>query len=113
MQAILAENAETKRLICRCPVKGCGFVKAFDVPTVERVIRTRWNTFLTREASPGAVLSLANDERCPAHPNHLVRARIVKGEFSADRVCDSRCTSAIGHNCECQCGGANHGAHHL
>ena len=26
-----------------------------------------------------------------------------------DHVCDSRCTSAKGHSCECSCGGANHG----
>lgn len=24
--------------------------------------------------------------------------------------CDARCMSAIGHNCECSCGGKNHGA---
>lgn len=24
--------------------------------------------------------------------------------------CDARCTGARGHNCECSCGGANHGA---
>jgi hypothetical protein len=23
--------------------------------------------------------------------------------------CDARCTSATGHDCECQCGGKNHG----
>ncbi len=23
--------------------------------------------------------------------------------------CDARCTNAKGHNCECSCGGANHG----
>lgn len=26
-----------------------------------------------------------------------------------DVPCDSRCTSARGHNCECSCNGANHG----
>lgn len=24
-------------------------------------------------------------------------------------VCDARCMNAKGHNCECSCGGANHG----
>jgi hypothetical protein len=24
--------------------------------------------------------------------------------------CDARCTNAKGHNCECSCGGKNHGA---
>ncbi len=34
----------------------------------------------------------------------------VKG-FKVETVpCDARCTGARGHNCECSCGGANHGA---
>lgn len=33
----------------------------------------------------------------------------VKG-FKVETVpCDARCTGARGHNCECSCGGANHG----
>lgn len=27
-------------------------------------------------------------------------------------VCDIRCVSATGHDCQCQCAGANHGAAH-
>ncbi len=34
----------------------------------------------------------------------------VKGHYSEGRKCDSRCTGAVGPNCECQCGGHNHGA---
>lgn len=34
----------------------------------------------------------------------------VKGRFNAEVKCDARCTGARGHNCECQCGGKNHGA---
>jgi hypothetical protein len=33
----------------------------------------------------------------------------LKAHYSPDHECDSRCTSARGHNCECTCGGANHG----
>lgn len=29
-----------------------------------------------------------------------------------DHICDVRCTSATGHNCECSCGGQNHGIDH-
>ena len=36
----------------------------------------------------------------------------VRGRYRADKRCDARCTSAIGHKCECQCGGKNHGAGH-
>lgn len=30
--------------------------------------------------------------------------------ITTDHKCDSRCTSAKGHNCECSCGGKNHGS---
>lgn len=102
-------TAETKRAICRCTIKGCKYVKAFDVPTVPKRINTRWNTFLSFEACPGTLLTIVNDERCPDHPRNTLRVRVVEGKFSADHVCDVRCTHAVGGNCECQCGGANHG----
>jgi hypothetical protein len=104
---------ETKRVICRCRVKGCKYVRSINVPTVAKRITTRWHTFLTREACPGTVSTIANDERCPSHPRFIMNVRVIVGKVSADHVCDSRCTSAIGHTCECQCGGANHGANWL
>lgn len=33
----------------------------------------------------------------------------VKGR-KTEQPCDARCTNAKGHNCECSCGGKNHGA---
>lgn len=39
-------------------------------------------------------------------------ARKVLGKVRNDIKCDGRCMSATGHNCECQCGGKNHGAAH-
>lgn len=33
----------------------------------------------------------------------------IQGYFVADKKCDGRCMGATGHNCECSCGGANHG----
>ncbi len=34
----------------------------------------------------------------------------VQGIFNPAVRCDARCTNARGHNCECSCGGENHGA---
>lgn len=109
MQAIQLSAPETKRTICRCMVKGCKYAKAFDVMAREKRISTRYNTFLTREACGSALMALANDQRCPEHPRHMMRVRVVEGKYNADHVCDSRCTGAIGHTCECSCGGENHG----
>jgi hypothetical protein len=33
----------------------------------------------------------------------------IKGTYAPDHRCDARCTGATGHNCECSCGGKNHG----
>jgi hypothetical protein len=45
---------------------------------------------------------------CPDHRVDVVRLRPVKGTVTA-HPCDSRCTSATGRVCECECGGVNHG----
>lgn len=34
----------------------------------------------------------------------------VNGAVNQTIPCDGRCYNARGHNCECQCGGHNHGA---
>lgn len=39
-----------------------------------------------------------------------VAATAIDGKFKADVPCDSRCTNAKGNNCECSCGGVNHGS---
>lgn len=46
---------------------------------------------------------------CEACGRHMTAEQIT-GAFRADRKCDARCTNATGHNCECSCGGRNHGA---
>lgn len=46
--------------------------------------------------------------RCTCgHGRHL---RKVQGKYRATIKCDGRCMAATGCNCECSCGGANHGA---
>lgn len=45
---------------------------------------------------------------CPQCGNLMSQGKL-SGRFVADHVCDSRCTGARGHSCDCSCGGANHG----
>lgn len=40
--------------------------------------------------------------------SYMVQREII-GTFKAGVKCDARCQGAIGHDCECSCGGANHG----
>ncbi len=39
-------------------------------------------------------------------------AQSVIGKYNAGKKCDGRCLAATGHQCECACGGKNHGAGH-
>jgi hypothetical protein len=47
---------------------------------------------------------------CPTC-RRVMKMDVIKG-FKTEHVCDARCTSAKGPNCECSCGGANHGKDH-
>lgn len=35
--------------------------------------------------------------------------RAIVGKYNAEKGCDGRCMGATGPNCECACGGENHG----
>lgn len=50
----------------------------------------------------------------PNYPGHAPQmiGKAIEGRLKADHPCDARCTGAVGHNCECSCGGANHGIDH-
>lgn len=37
-------------------------------------------------------------------------AKPVRGRFNAAVACNAKCQSSHGHQCECSCGGKNHGA---
>jgi hypothetical protein len=46
---------------------------------------------------------------CQTCRRAMAHGKLV-GHVDPSHKCDARCTSARGHNCECQCGGVNHGA---
>lgn len=48
---------------------------------------------------------------CPECGSQDVRVNVVKGVRS-DVECGDRCRNAKGGDCECSCGGDNHGADH-
>lgn len=109
-------------VIYRCRVKGCKH-------TVRRVFTdtgTEWSR--GRYAREYTVYGFVLDHRfklwtqalrydgiiepCPEHGTAYLSGKPVKGSYSEARVCDSRCMGAKGPNCDCQCGGANHGANY-
>lgn len=42
----------------------------------------------------------------------LVLAKLVRGIYNPRIECSAKCMSATGTQCECSCGGKNHGAGH-
>lgn len=51
----------------------------------------------------------ASETACP-DCGATVRLKRLEGTHKPEVPCDARCTNAKGPNCECSCGGANHGA---
>lgn len=48
--------------------------------------------------------------RCACGSMHFVERAIRRPNTPSNHKCDSRCVNARGRNCECSCGGQNHGA---
>ncbi len=92
-----------------------------------KLCKAKWTTDKEREAAYNA-----HGEKCARYaefwakrramyPNYSVAAEQyqmaaiyfshepIRGHYNAAIKCDGRCMGATGHNCECSCGGANHG----
>lgn len=112
-----------RRFLGKCPKKGCTFCKAADVPTKieqrqqpfpfgaqfwaydQRQAFERSRNYTVRTPEKARLPEI----KCPSHGLHVTWTQI-EGRVSEVHKCDPRCTGARGVNCECQCGGANHGA---
>jgi hypothetical protein len=100
------------RFIVRCKEKGCHFTTTVDVPddyrgTVEQdgatiIITRRYGRGLARLKPPCPV--------CGGGYGKLAEAKAVEATVAEHVRCDPRCTGARGPKCDCECGGANHGA---
>jgi len=47
---------------------------------------------------------------CSLGQERLTKLTRVIGVYNPGRQCNAKCLAAIGHDCECRCGGKNHGA---
>ncbi len=50
-------------------------------------------------------------ENCPKCKRYMDSAPI-EGHLVETVACNAKCTTAVGHVCDCSCGGENHGAAH-
>ncbi|MDE2020283.1 MAG: hypothetical protein KGJ13_08115 [Patescibacteria group bacterium] len=51
----------------------------------------------------------SDDYTCP-NCGRFTDGRTIKARLVPEQKCDGRCVNAIGPNCSCSCGGANHGS---
>jgi hypothetical protein len=85
------KSAINNVFIGRCAVKGCSHVVRVTKEQID-ANPEQWNGF-----------------RCEKHWQYPLRFRQIIGVVNPDHKCDSRCTHAKGFDCECACGGLNHG----
>lgn len=109
----------------RCTAKGCRYTSRVlaDTGTVTRRNRYgAWDAEVDGYVRDHRFYAFHDDrgywtagarhyfDDCPACPDHgrLKWARIA-GTYNAEVRCDARCEGARRPDCECSCGGANHG----
>lgn len=90
--------AETVRYIWIC--KRCNTIEAFEYGKHGgRKVDGQW-------------VSVNDDEHCPGC-KRLRKGNSVRGTYNPSKVCSGRCLNAHTGDCECSCGGKNHGSSHV
>ncbi|MEU3455641.1 hypothetical protein ABZ671_18870 [Micromonospora sp. NPDC006766] len=132
-------TATTVHAIGRCIVKGCKQRKRNTLPgrivTERHRTYTRWSIptavgpmsphsmWHSNTPSLAALAGYTSDRNvqawidgmtalgwvCPDH-KRVMKVVTVAGTVNVDKTCDGRCRSATGPNCECPCGGEQHGS---
>jgi hypothetical protein len=87
-------------VIFRCTKKGCRWAKRERITKLVRGMSIELNY---------SALRITSEAGCPEHGGYL-KANPVNGHFNEKVPCNAACVAAKGSDCECGCGGANHGA---
>lgn len=93
----------TVRMIAKCA--RCKTVTAEDIPA-----RSASDFFYQTSIQGGGYVAYRSCKSCG---RGLHRWHQVTGTVREAVKCTTRCTSATGSDCECECGGHNHGADNL
>lgn len=112
----------TSRMIYRCTNKACRATLAIDwhVTTVTEYVAGRQILKPQVRVPILPPLHLPFPEYsyipwavgCPMCQIGEMHGKTIRG-IVTNHQCDSACTGAKGHNCECSCGGKNHGRDYL
>lgn len=96
--------------IGKCKSRGCKSAMRASHPEVQQITHAEYTAGDFDPARAFSVHGVNVLARCAEHGNYLLR--YLRGRLRDDVTCDARCTGATGPNCDCSCGGANHGANH-
>lgn len=107
----IATTNETVRVIWKCRRTSCKHVWAYDYQVGPG--RNNEYRYLADGTKRYLVEDHMNELRCPKCNCTLPNGNRVQGHYSEKHKCGAKCLGAVGPSCDCQCGGANHGANHL
>ena len=93
---------------CKCGTKFSILATEVDFVGPEKFIGQRGRELSATDGLNYALHCWGAVYVCKCGKTRLAKA--VLGKHRADKKCDGRCLSATGHDCECSCGGKNHGA---
>lgn len=102
--------------IGRCKTKGCATTLRVDDGALSARHAGSVFTFapVPADASLSGVGFVVGNygtfARCQDHG--LFPLKALRGTLNRERECNDKCRNATGASCDCQCGGANHGAGH-
>jgi hypothetical protein len=83
--------------------------QALEAQVIENLTRA---PFRIDESGKRVFASDSYEWTCPKCNSQCVTGNTVQG-FISEHKCGAKCLSAIGPNCECSCGGTNHGTNWL
>lgn len=107
----------TQRVIFQCKNRTCKHVwakeyrKCLDPKTGEAT----GNLYYMVEVNGMRIRHFYGDDingRCPQCNSLFIEGNKVEGKVT-EHVCNAKCMSAKSGQCECSCGGANHGCSYL
>jgi len=111
--------------IGKCRTRGCKSATRVEERDVQILDSDKWarsattgekvlidqNTGRSYDRSRAYILNgIRVCARCEEHG--IYRLNLLRGRTVETIKCDARCMNATGANCDCSCGGANHGANH-
>jgi len=116
MDSVQTEH-HPRRYIVTC--RHCQHTTAHDVETATRMVRKQVYSQIVMSKERYEPKPFCAPETCAgcgasrATGDYWSKIILVRGHYSEVHKCDSRCMGAKGPNCDCQCGGANHGRAYL